>query len=236
MPLSRIDRHQLLALVLVGALALVFIAARYHWVGRGMGFLLWNLFLAAVPVGAAWLARRLGTGASRSRLALVGFIACGLAWLGFLPNAPYIATDLMHLRNSRPAFLWLDTLVVGTAALAGMLAGLLSLRWMHEVVLTRLRAAWLGWCFVVGVSLAAGFGVYLGRFQRWNTWDILTRPGEVLADAWSTLGEVKVFAFVGLFGLGLAVGYVVLTLLVGPLPRRAGSADAAGPPRLKASP
>lgn len=225
MPLSRTDRNQLVALVLLGAFVLLLIAARYGWVGRGMGFLLWNLFLAAVPVGAAWLSRRLATTASGSRLALAGLVACTLAWLGFLPNAPYIATDLMHLRNSRPAFLWLDTLVLGTAALAGMLAGLLSLRWMHEVVLARVRVAWLGWAFVVAVSLVAAFGVYLGRFQRWNTWDILTRPGELLADAWSTLGEVKVFAFVGLFGLGLAIGYGVLTLLVGPVPTPTARAE-----------
>lgn len=233
--MSRTDRNQLIALALVGALALIFIAARYQWVGRGMGFLLWNLFLAAVPVGAAWLSRRLATGASRSRLALAGVVACALVWLGFLPNAPYIATDLMHLRNSRPAFLWLDTLVVGTAALAGMLAGLLSLRWMHQVVLARVRAAWIGWAFVGAVSLAAGFGVYLGRFQRWNTWDILTRPGELLADAWSTLGEVKVFAFVALFGLGLLIGYLVLTLLVGAVSPHGERVDAASGPLTPAS-
>lgn len=217
--MTRTDRNQLIALALLAALAFVFIATRYAWVGRGMGFLLWNLFLAVVPVGAAWLARRMATVAAPSRARAIALVACSIAWLGFLPNAPYIATDLMHLRNSRPAFLWLDALVLGSAAVAGMLAGLLSLRWMHEAALARAMPPWAGWLIVLGASVAAGFGVYLGRFQRWNTWDILTRPGDLLADAWSTLGEVKVFAFAMMFGLGLAVGYLVLTLLVGPVPR-----------------
>ena len=95
-----------------------------------------------------------------------------------------------------------------------MYAGLVSLRWMHEAIVARVAALW-GWAFVGATSIAAGFGVYLGRFQRWNTWDILTRPGDVLAGAWGSLGEVRVLAFALLFALGILVGYTIMTLLLG---------------------
>ena len=216
MGLTPQDRRQLAALVLLGMLAMALLAAHWAAVGRPLLFLVWNMFLAAVPVGAAclarWVARRRFTSPLR------GWLMLGLTatmWLGFFPNAPYIITDFMHLRNSKPNWLWLDVMVIGSAAAMGLFAGLLSLRWVHQALLTRGARPLVGWAFVLVATLAAGFGVFLGRFQRWNTWDILTRPGDVLAGAWSSLGEVRVLAFALLFALGLAVGYAVLTLLVG---------------------
>jgi len=202
--------------VLLGLLTLVLLGARWVAIGRPLWFLVWNMFLAAVPVAVAWLA--LWTARRRfdsSRRGWAALLAVSLMWLGFFPNAPYILTDLMHLRNSQPSWLWLDIMVIGSAAATGMYAGLVSLRWMHEAFLTRGARPLLGWAFVLAAALAAGFGVFLGRFQRWNTWDILTRPGDVLADAWSSLGDVRVLAFATLFALGIAIGYAVLTLLVG---------------------
>lgn len=216
MALTTQDRRQLAGLVLLGLLTMVLLAARWVAVGRPLAFLVWNMFLAAIPVGAAWLARWI----ARRRFVSPkkGLFALGLsvvAWLGFFPNAPYILTDLMHLRNSLPSWLWLDVLLISSAAAMGVYAGLLSLRWVHQALLTRGARPLVGWAFVLVATLAAGFGVFLGRFQRWNTWDILTRPGDVLAGAWSSLGEVRVLAFASLFALGIAVGYALLTLLIG---------------------
>lgn len=216
MGLTPRDQRQFVGLVMLGTLALVMLGARWVATGVPLLFFVWNMFLAAVPVGAAMLVRYLAR--KRFVSARRGWVLLGLAsllWLGFFPNAPYIVTDLMHLRNSRANWLWLDVMAIGTCAAMGVYAGLLSLRWMHEALLTRGARPWGGWAFVLGASLAAGFGVYLGRFQRWNTWDILTRPGDLLAGAWSSLGEVRVLAFATLFALAIAVGYAVFTLLVG---------------------
>jgi len=216
MGLTPRDQRQLAALVLLGMLALVMLGARWVATGVPLLFFVWNMFLAAVPVGAALLVRYLAQRTFVSqRRAWLSLALASLLWLGFFPNAPYIVTDLMHLRNSRANWLWLDVMAIGSCAAMGLYAGILSLRWMHEALLMRGTRAWLGWAFVLAASLAAGFGVFLGRFQRWNTWDILTRPGDLLAGAWSSLGEVRVLAFASLFALGIAVSYAVYTLLVG---------------------
>jgi uncharacterized membrane protein len=130
--------------------------------------LLWNLFLAWVPLGLAWLALR-PTRPWPLQLAL------GLAWLLFLPNAPYLVTDLMHLRYRGPMPVQYDVVLLFAAALSGMALGLVSLQWMQRAVAARL-GEWAGRLFALFCLGAAGFGVYLGRYGRWNSWDVLARP------------------------------------------------------------
>lgn len=216
--LAAIDRRLVLAgLILVAATGLFYVARWIH-AGRPLSFLVWNLFLAAIPVVAALSARHF---AKR-----IWFWPLILLWLVFLPNAPYIVTDLMHIRTTRPSNLWLDVLLLGSAALTGLFAGLVALRWAQEAVARRLSSR-LGWLLVIGASLLCGFGVYLGRFQRWNSWDIVTRPTELLAEAWSALAETHVLAFSVLFSAVLFAGYAALTAVIG---RPANPRATAGPP------
>ncbi len=205
---TRYDLRAALALLLLFGLTGAFFLARKVIVGRGMNFIVWNLFLAAIPVGAAWLARQFPLKAPVLWL-------CALVWFGFFPNAPYIVTDLMHIRTSPPANLWLDIFVIGSAALTGAAAGLISLRWMEEALLIRGSRRMAVHAFVILATVASGFGVFLGRFQRWNTWDIITRPGELLVDAWEALGEPHVLVFSSLFSVGLLAGHLVLRALLG---------------------
>jgi len=206
--LLAVDRRLILGCGLLVALTAFFYLARWGVTGRGMPFLIWNLFLAAVPVGVALLARH-----HHRRPWFFGLV---FVWLFFFPNAPYIVTDLMHIRTARPANLWLDVLVLGSCAITGLIAGLVSLRWIHEGLLRRAISARIGWLFVVFASLLAGFGVYLGRFQRWNTWDIVTRPTELLAEAWSALAETHVMGFSLLFSLVVLGGYAIMAVMLGP--------------------
>lgn len=210
------ERRLVLALVLASVATLALVGVRMAVVGsRGYGFLAWNLFLAWVPMGCAalawrWRARHAGLLA----LALVG-------WLVFFPNAPYILTDLMHLRTTRGAPLWLDVLVVGSAAATGLLLGLVSLHQVHDALAARTRRPRLTWLAVGVVVYLGAIGVYLGRFHRWNTWDLLRKPDEILADAWATLTEPRVLGFCALFGTALGVAYLVYRLVV---PPRTGTA------------
>jgi uncharacterized membrane protein len=211
------ERRLLQALALLVAFTALMFIVRKLLVGRGMNFLIWNLFLAALPVATALAARRLAT-------RTVAFIALLVGWLVFFPNAPYIVTDLMHIRTSPPRNLWLDILVLGSAAATGLAAGLVSLRAVHGALLDRGHRSRLAWVSVVIACMAAGFGVFLGRFQRWNSWDIVTRPAELLADAWASLDEANVLAFSLLFAVLVFAGYLVLAALLGPpaaLPREA---------------
>jgi len=135
----------------------------------------WNLFLAWIPLVLALVVyARARSGISRpALLALVGL------WLLFFPNAPYIVTDLKHLGAGGQIPVLYDVLFLSAAAWAGLLLGLTSLFLMHAVA-----RRWLGlvsaWGLVVSVLALSSFGIYLGRVQRWNSWDVFVRPEALL--------------------------------------------------------
>jgi uncharacterized membrane protein len=158
-----------------GALAL----ARMGLTGRAaLLFLGWNLILAWVPLlVSVAIVRRHAPGRRSSRL---GTFAFGAVWLAFFPNAPYLVTDLIHLRARGFVLQLYDAMMVFGFALTGLCIAFLSLWLIHRLVERRLgRPA--GWTFVAAVAGLTGFGVFLGRFPRWNSWDIVTKPGELFA-------------------------------------------------------
>ena len=177
----------LLVAVLVAStlLSLGALAARRFISGSHMyHFLPFNLFLAWLPFAFAvamyWLHAR---GSNHNRLML----ALGFLWLLFLPNAPYLWTDLVHivLRRSASVY-WCDLILGITYGWNGMLLGLLSLRIVHRIARDRLGAA-QGWLIAL-VSLALGsFSISLGRLDRFNSWDVFFRPASLIYDA--TPGE-----------------------------------------------
>lgn len=141
-------------------------------------FLNWNLFLAWVPFVLASMMATLAQRRPRPRLFLVLLLA---AWLLFFPNAPYIISDLMHLGSPRDVPIWYDAILIFSYAWNGLLLGFASLWLVQQVIADRFGAI-VGWLFAMCSLLAAGFGIYLGRFQRWNSWDLLVNPLELTAD------------------------------------------------------
>ncbi len=138
--------------------------------------LVWNLFLAWIPFVLAYLAYILSW--KKWLLYLVIPVAAFL-WLIFFPNAPYILTDLQHLaKESTSAPLWYDVIVMVWFSWTGLLLGLVSLYLMHDII-QRIFGRMIGWAFVFVVSGLSSFGVYLGRFVRFNSWDILNDPKEI---------------------------------------------------------
>jgi uncharacterized membrane protein len=227
-------RRVALALALATLLALALVVLRTTVYHRGYTFLVWNLFLAWIPLGLAHLAAHVArpaavVGPSRTVTRRLLAVALGLAWLAFLPNAPYIATDLMHLRTTRGAPLWLDVLAVGSAAACGVLLGLASTHVIHRAV-GRSAVARVAWLVPLAASLAAGGGVYLGRVLRWNTWDILTRPSELLQSAWDAIFEARFAALALAFAVAFGVAYLVWALVV------RGALGRASPPSASPSP
>ena len=110
----------------------------------------------------------------------------GALWLLFLPNAPYIVTDFLHLRERPPVPLWYDTGMLMAFAWAGCFLGIASLDLMHRIVKDFLGQA-RSWLFVLAVVGLSGLGIYLGRFLNWNSWDLFLFPQEVLGDLGSRL-------------------------------------------------
>jgi uncharacterized membrane protein len=192
--------------------------ARWELAGRlELWFLAWNLFLAWVP----WVAAR---AVERAR-SVAASAAAGGVWLLFLPNAPYLVTDLIHLRPRPPVPASFDVLLFATFALAGCALGWGSLEAVHGRLaraLGRARAA----LAIGGVLLLTGFGVYLGRFGRWNSWDLVARPRGVLADAVGALSDPRALAFSALFAAFVGAGYLLLAPAPVPQPERAPGGDA----------
>jgi uncharacterized membrane protein len=186
-------------LLLATLLAIVSLVFRGCYTGRETYFFLFkDLFLAWVPMGLSLALVRLARGGARnfSRIGLLAGLV--VAWVLFLPNAPYLLTEFLHLhsnhapRNMRliPLFhtpgsshvpLWYDAFMILLFAWNGLLLGVLSVRMVQDVAREWLGAAW-GWASASLLLVLSAFGVTLGRFERFNSWDVLSRPGLLLAD------------------------------------------------------
>jgi uncharacterized membrane protein len=170
--------------------------------------LVWNLFLAWVPFVLALAVY----GGFRRGAGPVALVAGGALWLLFLPNAPYIVTDLKYIGEWRGVPIWFDVVLASGAAWAGLALGFLSLYLMHSVVRSLLGAL-NAWCFVLGALALSSFGIYLGRFERWNSWDLFVRPRALLGDIWSgamnPAAQVEAVAVTIAFTAFLAATYLV---------------------------
>jgi uncharacterized membrane protein len=130
-------------------------------------FLVWNLFLAYVPVGATLIYQKL----KKSRVAKAGMLGF---WLLFFPNAPYILTDYVHLRHH---YTMLDFILVSVYAFLGLAAGFYSYyRLQKDAAILQKK-----WSTPLLLFLTS-IGVYLGRFIRWNSWDIIDQPFKIVGD------------------------------------------------------
>ncbi len=169
-------------------------------------FLNWNLFLAFLP----WLITSVAFLRNvRSRVAVVIIAAL---WLLFFPNCLYILTDLIHLRRSESAPVWLDLIVVLSFAWAGLCLGFVSLMDIESFLRTRFHAGvrTVAVFSVVMIYLAA-FGIYIGRFWRWNSWDLLGAPADLMHfmfDRFADSGNnYRIFGFTVLMGTLLNLMY-----------------------------
>jgi uncharacterized membrane protein len=155
-------------------IGLVFARVAYSDSGRHLG-LIWNLFLAWIPFMLAYFAHAVSW--RRATLYLILPLIAFL-WLIFFPNAPYMLTDLQDLtRRATGAPLWYDVIIVVWCTWTGMLLGVISLYLMQDIIVRSFGRA-TGWLFVFLISALSSFGIYIGRFVRLNSWDILQNPAE----------------------------------------------------------
>ncbi|UAY51674.1 DUF1361 domain-containing protein [Ferruginibacter albus] len=144
-------------------------------------FLLWNLFLAWIPFQLSKLL------AGEKDIKIFS-AALFIGWLLFFPNSLYIVTDLMHLKLETKVPVWYDALLILSAAIAGLILAFASLYkveiFLRQFVKQRYADAIILMCLFLGA-----FGVYLGRFQRWNSWNVTNHPRGLL------ISVVKLFVF-----------------------------------------
>ena len=204
--MSPSTRRLLLFGVLLGWCGFLLLARVVHSGSVSLVFLAWNLVLATIPALAA---AAFVEAADRGSSALVqtGWFAL---WLVFLPNAPYIVTDFMHLRPRPFVPLWYDIAVLASCAGTGLLLAFSSLDDVQGV-LARKYSRLTGWVLAAAALVLSGFGIYLGRFLRWNSWDALSRPLQLAADIGERLldplSHPQTFGVTMVYGVGLLLGY-----------------------------
>jgi uncharacterized membrane protein len=188
-------------------------------------YLIWNLILAIVPyaiaaLGVGYLSRHAQAGA-RPR-SLVAW-ATALLWLVFYPNAPYIFTDFIHVINKTyvraapsewvglNALIWYDLLMNAAFAFIGHFIGLVSM-WLVRESYAEVWGERQARALVAAAILLSGFGIYLGRFSRLNTWDIFFSPRRVLGELAEATADPKAIMFSAAFSLFIFLTYAALTV------------------------
>ncbi len=209
-------RETLLPVVALLFATFVCVALVGVWIWRtgntSYRFLVWNLFLAWVPLFFALLAYLSFEQGAVKRWRVAGF---GLSWLLFFPNAPYICTDIIHLTTSFRRNFWADMILILCCAFTGLVVGFVSLYLMHGLVQKSAGKA-AGWLFIAAAVSLSGFGVYVGRFLRFNSWDVIYRPLALLQNIgqWVTNPHARPsLVFPVLFATFLFISYLVLYAL-----------------------
>lgn len=181
-------------------------------------FLVWNLMLAWIPVAAALACHALAR--ARAHVLAVG---AGVIWLLFFPNAPYMLTDYIHIREfPLRSPLWWDVLMLSSFVWTSLMLGFFSLSLMQDVW----RAHWgrfVSWLFVVLALGLGSFGVYLGRFVRLNSWDALLHPRSVAYIIANQLEDPvhqpRLIGVLGLLTAFMLIAYVIVCNFAAPKSR-----------------
>ena len=194
------------------ALSVILVVGRVLMTGRLLFlFLIWNLFLALIPFAISTMLG-IAKGPLRARL----LVPVGAAWLLFFPNAPYILTDLFHLERRAGVPFWYDLALILSCAWNGLMLAYASLADMQRLVQRRLGTG-AGWTFATVALLLSSFGIYLGRYLRFNSWDVLANPLTLFYDIVNRI--LHPFSFPGtwgvtlVFGVFLLIGYSTVRLL-----------------------
>jgi uncharacterized membrane protein len=197
-------------LMLASLICVSLIAARMAFSGSGQhANLIWNLFLAWIPFVLAYLAYILSW---RKRLMYFAIPVFAFLWLIFFPNAPYILTDFQHLgQGSANVPIWYDVILLIWFSWTGMLIGVVSLNLMQEII-RRQFGRWAGWGFVIVVAGFTGVGIYLGRFVRLNSWDVLQDPGALASNipGWLADPSLRSIGFIALYTIFFIFVYLTL--------------------------
>ena len=180
-----------------------FVGARTH----DFRFMAWNLFLAWIPYLASLAAAAFQRSASARRGTLVAL--SGAVWIAFLPNAPYLLTDLFRLREETPVPVFYDVAMLAMFAWSGCLLGAASLHSMRRTIAQACGPAVAHAVALFTVALC-GLGMYLGRVVRLNSWDLALRPRHVLACTASALGSREGVFLTLLFGGFFFVCYATM--------------------------
>jgi uncharacterized membrane protein len=171
----------------------------------------WNLFLSWIPLIIAFLADTLSK-RFESNVFLLTILS--LAWIAFLPNAPYMITDLAHLTvDYQRDLTWHDIIMLFSYAEVSLFNGLVSLYWIHRSWRRVFEKRTANILLVISLPLA-GFGVYLGRVRRMNSWDIIHEPEAIINNLFESILYRTAWVFSMEIGMLLGILYLVLWAII----------------------
>lgn len=198
-------------LLLSSVFSMVLVIIRVAMTGSKMFlFLPWNLLLAFIPY---YITKKLMTRPAwienKWKLA-----AASLLWLLFIPNSFYIITDLFHLGKYDEAPRWFDLTLIFSFAWNGLVFGIVSVKQMESIVLLSYPAPRYGWLFIYFIMWLNALGIYIGRFLRFNSWDIITNPfsllNEIMTMVLHPFDYMYVWGMICFFAVLMTIMYITV--------------------------
>lgn len=167
-------------------------------------FLIWNLFLAGVPY---LLIQYLKTYNSIKVKKFFTTIVL-FTFVLFLPNSFYIITDFVHLSKSRDYLFWIDLIVISSYSVMGFILGIISLLEFEKIIKSFINKKTVSFIIPI-VCFLCGFGIYIGRILRYNSWDIVNNPSLLVLDMITLLASTKALLFSLYFGFFIFIFYLL---------------------------
>jgi uncharacterized membrane protein len=171
-------------------------------------YILWNILLATIPFVISSILLRY---TKKENIIKPFFIMGFILWLLFLPNAPYVITDFIHLGRIHSVPVMFDIFVLFSSAWVSLLMGLYSLFHMEKILLLKFSNK-ITSIFISIIILFTSFGIYLGRFLRFNSWDVFTSHRFLLSSVWKMFSNsnnyINVYGYTFLFFIFIYISYL----------------------------
>ena len=190
------------------------------------GNALWDVFLAFVPVVLAYVVVWLHKESRRERIMQFPLAVAALLWLAFLPNSCYLLTEWRHFLYSldesnlflhaRADSRWMVILTFYAAlyfvfSAVGMVAFTLAIRPLSRIVHCYVPNTWIA---TVPLFVMLSAGVYLGLVLRYNSWEIITRPGAIWADIVNVGSSPMLIGMILAFGGFLYLAHLAMDMWI----------------------
>ncbi len=163
-----------------------------------------NLFLAWIPYLLVLRIVKLDTKNNRFQIGCLFFL-----WFIFFPNAPYMLTDIFHLHEFNSVPMWYDLIMLLSFAYTGMMLTFFAFRKLHRKLLVN-KSKWVNAAVIFIAFFSCGIGIYLGRYERWNSWEIITNPSTLTQEFLQLLNDNNAMLQMGSLSLVFATFFTLL--------------------------
>jgi uncharacterized membrane protein len=177
------------------------------WGKSSFVFILWNIFLSFIPFIISYLLLFFSKKENPNKIIFTIGI---FLWILFIPNAPYIITDFIHLSLVRGVPVLFDICLLFSSASVGLILGFNSLFHIEQILKIKYTSKITS--LIMGVViLVISFGVYLGRFLRFNSWDIFINHTLLIDNVFKIFTQskthIEVYLYTLLFFFFLILSY-----------------------------